>query len=277
MRNVLRIAGKEFADLSGSGLVLVVLIIYVALILKVSYDTYNVVFIQLGATGQRLVNILLDGVWYILTYFGMFVGVVIGFASISSERHRNSLSLLLTKPLYRDSIINGKLLGATCFLACVSGLAIALFTALMLAIFGNSFFTMLPGYLENIPLLLALSLVYVLIFMLLSMLISVLIKDQAYALVLTFLAIFLIKMENTNNVAGDVSMVLTGDTNLGNTLANLSPFTLSEHVSVCLSPPAGMTIDPAVYSLPSAALNIAFYALLLLIANYIVFIRSDVS
>ncbi len=48
-----------------------------------------------------------------VTIIGAIIGIVIGFDAISGEREKGTLKFLLTQPLYRDTLINGKLLGFT--------------------------------------------------------------------------------------------------------------------------------------------------------------------
>ncbi len=65
-----------------------------------------------------------------LTFFmGLFVpiiGIALGFDAINSERSGGTLSRLLSQPVYRDSVINGK------FLAGIVTLAIIVTTTLLL-------------------------------------------------------------------------------------------------------------------------------------------------
>lgn len=44
---------------------------------------------------------------------GAIIGIVVGFDAISRERERGTLKFLLTQPLFRDTLINGKFLGFT--------------------------------------------------------------------------------------------------------------------------------------------------------------------
>jgi ABC-2 type transport system permease protein len=48
-----------------------------------------------------------------ITIIGAIIGIVIGFDAVSGEREKGTLKFLLTQPLYRDTVINGKLLGFT--------------------------------------------------------------------------------------------------------------------------------------------------------------------
>lgn len=134
-----------------SRLVLFIVIIFILLIFMTVYDFYKVVLIRYGETGSAIASTIINGLWFILTSYGSLVGIVIGFSSIASEMYGNTLNTLIVKPLYRDNIINGKLIGAIGFLICVFGLAIALFTSAMFVVAGNSFYPVFFEYIYSIP------------------------------------------------------------------------------------------------------------------------------
>ena len=55
-----------------------------------------------------------------IALLGPFVGLVLGFDAINSERNAGTLNRLLSQPIYRDSVINGKFLaGAAIIFAMV--------------------------------------------------------------------------------------------------------------------------------------------------------------
>ncbi|NIU58556.1 MAG: ABC transporter permease subunit, partial [Phycisphaerae bacterium] len=45
-----------------------------------------------------------------VAFFGPLVGLVLGFDTINRERNEGTLSKLLSQPIYRDVVINGKFL-----------------------------------------------------------------------------------------------------------------------------------------------------------------------
>ncbi|MEE9202641.1 MAG: ABC transporter permease [Dehalococcoidia bacterium] len=68
------------------------------------------VFLRLFTTGSGL----LPSFVAFLGFFGPLIGLALGFDAISGERSRGTLSRLLSQPVYRDAVINGKFLaGAT--------------------------------------------------------------------------------------------------------------------------------------------------------------------
>jgi ABC-2 type transport system permease protein len=60
------------------------------------------------------------------SYFIPLIGIALGFNAINSERSNRTLSRLVSQPIYRDSIINGK------FLAGIIMMAIAVMTAVLI-------------------------------------------------------------------------------------------------------------------------------------------------
>lgn len=75
-----------------------------------------------------------------LGFFGPLVGITLGFDSISGEYGRGTLSRVLSQPIYRDSLINGK------FLAGLTTLAI-LWVSILLVVIGLGI--TLIGYFPN--------------------------------------------------------------------------------------------------------------------------------
>jgi ABC-2 type transport system permease protein len=57
-----------------------------------------------------------------ISFLGPLVGLALGFDSINGERSRGTLSRLISQPIYRDTVINGK------FLAGVTVIAIMVFS-----------------------------------------------------------------------------------------------------------------------------------------------------
>ncbi|MGA9140406.1 MAG: ABC transporter permease subunit [Methanocella sp.] len=279
MVNAFKVAKKEFVDLYNSWLVMAILVVFLFSILVTIYGYHQLVSVQPGGS-TGLLNAVLNGLWYTLAYYGLFVGIVIGFASIAGEKHRNALNTLLAKPLYRDSIINGKLAGTAAFLCCVFGLAIAFFTSVMFIVYKGLFFSVFIRYVEALPLMFVLALGYVLIYVLLSMLITVLVRDPAFALIFTVFLVFIFDISTTNNVAGFVSTILSGgqDLALRQAIAQWSPMSLMDNIGSSLYPPTinGMAML-SMFSADSLAVKLAIFLVVAMVASYVVFIRSDVS
>jgi len=61
-----------------------------------------------------------------IAFFGPIIGMVLGFDAINRERANRTLSKVVSQPIYRDAVINGK------FLAGITVIAIMLVAILLL-------------------------------------------------------------------------------------------------------------------------------------------------
>lgn len=280
--NTLNVASKEFNDLMNSQLVIFISLIYVILIFKTIYDFYNSMLSTHIVDGWRLVNSLLIGLNFVLTYYGSFIGIVIGFSSIASEKNNKALNSLIVKPLYRDTIINGKLLGAFSFMICIFGLVTALYTSVLLIIAGNSIAPIILSYLSNLPILFVLSLSYVMIFLTLSMLVAMLVEEQAFALILGVVLIVISDIIASNNVAVFLANIISpGNIDAADFIARLSPIGIMKFITQYLY---GITPNnlPIYSIIPSSSFEIEvmkllLYLLIAIILSYIAFIKRDIA
>jgi len=83
------------------------------------------VFLRLFITSGKLIPSLVS----FIALFVPIIGIALGFDAINSERSSGSLNRILSQPVYRDSVINGK------FLAGIATLAIMM-AATMLIVSG---------------------------------------------------------------------------------------------------------------------------------------------
>jgi ABC-2 type transport system permease protein len=132
MSGLLTVFGKELADdfTSKRFIVLFALIlmagvfaIYVAAeSIKEVAPEAQFVFLKLFTTpGEGLLSFLT-----FVVFFVPIVGIALGFDAINSERNNGTLSRLLSQPIFRDAVINGK------FLAGVVTIAIMLLSIILL-------------------------------------------------------------------------------------------------------------------------------------------------
>src|SRR4030042_2267746 len=69
--------------------------------------TTEFVFLRIFTTsGEALPSFL-----FFLSLFIPVISIALGFDAINSERNSGNLSRLLSQPIYRDSVVNGKFLG----------------------------------------------------------------------------------------------------------------------------------------------------------------------
>jgi ABC-2 type transport system permease protein len=258
-----------------SRLVIFILIIYILLICKTLYDFYNSVLSNSIVGGNELAYLVLIGLNYILTYYGSFIGVIIGFSSIMSERNNGALKCLIVKPVYRDTIINGKLIGSFGFIACIFVLTIVLYTSSLLIIAGNAIAPIILVYLSYLPVLFILSIIYVLIYLSLSLLLSILIDEQAFALIAGVILIFIFDIITSVNVAGFLTNIISPDNlNTLDFIERLSPSGIMSFINHYLYVP-NTTIS--IYSVELETMKLILYLVVIVILSYIAFIRRDIA
>lgn len=118
----------------------------------------------------------------ILAIFIPIIGIILGFDTINSERTSGNLSRILSQPLYRDSVINGKFLAGLITLAILLASIVILISGMGLRMIG------VPPTAEEILRLFAflfVSIVYGAFWMALAVLFSVLFKNTATSILVS--------------------------------------------------------------------------------------------
>lgn len=132
-----------------------------------------------------------------ITIIGAIIGIVIGFDSISGERERGTLKFILTQPLYRDTLINGKILGYAILIFTV----VLITTITSIGIIGG-----LTGIFPDgddalrIVVFASTIFLYIMFFVVLGMFFSILLKQNVNAL-LASIAIFIVVNLLISNIA----------------------------------------------------------------------------
>jgi len=111
-----------------------------------------------------------------VAFFGPLLGLVLGFDTINSERAHGTLIKLVSQPIYRDAVINGK------FLAGVTTIAIMLLSiVLVISGFGLALLGVVPGIEEicRLAIFIIISMFYISFWLGLSMLFSIIFKSIA--------------------------------------------------------------------------------------------------
>ena len=184
------------------------------------YDERVTVLMAEGATAVpaapeiHTLTILSNLTQYI-AIVGAIVGVILGYNVLIEEREAGTMRLILTRPVYRDRLLTGKLLGGGAVIAILLGLAFA-FNLLLLITVGG----IMPTRLEVLRLLIliVIGLVYMMLFFTVSMLLSIRLKDSAtvflVSLVLWMLVSFVIpQMAQTQMANSTVINSISGMTN----------------------------------------------------------------
>ncbi|UCG06543.1 MAG: ABC transporter permease subunit [Desulfobacterales bacterium] len=111
-----------------------------------------------------------------VAFFGPLVGLVLGFDTINRERNEGTLSKLLSQPIYRDVVINGKFLAGVVMIAVMMISIVMVITGLGLLIMG-----IVPGFEElwRIFLYLIISIIYISLWLGVAILFSIVFRSTA--------------------------------------------------------------------------------------------------
>jgi ABC-2 type transport system permease protein len=135
---------KELADHFSSRRFMILLIIIILSGFWATYSTGQAIrqntdtvpsqyvfLLLLTSSGETLFSLAT-----FLAFFGPLVGITLGFDSISGEYARGTLSRVLSQPIYRDSLINGKFLAALTTVAVLWGSILLLVIGLGITLLG---------------------------------------------------------------------------------------------------------------------------------------------
>lgn len=212
VKRVIIVAGKEFADHLTSRKFLVILAFFLMFVLfgiQQGIDQYNQNIesyneqIQLAedTDGPEGVMPERSSILFIFYYlvsslvsFGGILAIATGFDLISKEKETRTLQMLLSHPIYRDEVINGKALGGSAALGVALGLAFAVTLAVLLV------FSIVPTVDEcvAIGIIGIVSFLFLLAFFALALSLSVFVKESGHAVVyglaLFFVFLYLLPM-----------------------------------------------------------------------------------
>ena len=144
MKSVLTIYRKELADYFSSKKFLILLaLVYLTGLTSIYVSLQNIrtaaqsatdvfVFLRLFTTAGDVLPSFL----YFLSFFIPIIGIVFGFDAINSERSSKNISRLLSQPIYRDSIINGKFLAGITTMSIIIGSVILIISGIGLRVIG---------------------------------------------------------------------------------------------------------------------------------------------
>ena len=192
------IAGKELADhLLSVRLYVLLVILGIAAVIPLyfvgedvrsaatSASGYPAIFIYLFAYPPQGVNFgpLAFTVSAFVAIAAPLLGVAFGFDAVNGERHQGTLPRLLSQPIHRDDVINGKFAGA--LLAITLALAVVL---LVITGIGMLRLGIVPRLDEIIRLVawLAVTVMYVALWLAFGMLLSVVIRRAATSALVGF-------------------------------------------------------------------------------------------
>lgn len=172
MRNIKIIAAKEFKTAYKDKVFLMIVFLFLLMSIASVYigsttknaelQAYQDIVSVIQSEGGSLpaapeifpLAILKNIITYI-TMIGAVLAIFLGFDSFSSERENGTLRLLLTKPVYRDQLITGKIFGA--------GMMIGFILSITL-LFNLTLFTITTGLLPSLNEVLRLIIFFLLAF-----------------------------------------------------------------------------------------------------------------
>lgn len=117
-----------------------------------------------------------------LAMVGALLAMILGFTAIDKERKAGTLPLILARPVYRDQLLSGKVLGNAVLLAALM-IAVGVVTVVAIGIIGGIGLT--PDQLIKLGLTMVMSWLYLLIFFLLALLMTLLTRSSHQALLIT--------------------------------------------------------------------------------------------
>lgn len=274
--NILKLARKEFFGLLNSKLVIIVLLVFIVALFIDLYDFYGYVNSGRYSEGipvMRFPFILLG----VLTRYGGMMSIIIGFSSMMVEKRNGTLNTLIVKPLYRDSVINGKLLGSIAFLFCVMCFASVLYVSGLLVIFNSALVPVLDVLLLRLPVVIFIAMLYVILFLSLSMLFSILIKDDAFAIFASvFTWILVTHVFPSSSFNGSITMIIVGSGTAQNDLANLFAgiYPGTNIMRICRDCNDLLSV---LVTNSDELFILSLYAVITTVLSYIAFIRRDIA
>ncbi|MBP2146698.1 ABC-2 type transport system permease protein [Methanofollis sp. W23] len=219
------IAGKEFRDHVRSrkfhlifGIFLVIALVSLASGMaqyQEELETYNEAYGDVSdeARAQMPASMIpspLSGftqMAYFIGTLGAVLGCAMGFDLVTREKESKSLKLLLSHPVYRDEVINGKALGGAGAIALAMAIVLVLALAVLLV------FGVVPSFEETVRVLIfgGLSFLMVFSFFILALFFSTVAKDSGSALVLTLVLFVPLSAVTILVISGPAITFLIGD------------------------------------------------------------------
>ena len=250
MNAVLTIARKEFRTAFRNRIFLTITILFLGLsILSVYIGSttkraemriYNETITELQAQGAAFLpaapeihtlTILANLIEYV-SMVGAILAVILGYNTLIEEKENGGLKLILSRPVFRDQLIIGKLLGNAAVIALLLGI-VFVFNLTLLVLVGGIIPTL--GEVMRLLVFMGIAFSYMLVFLSLAMLLSIRMNNSAtvflFALVLWTIFSFVIpQMAGTfmvnssviNGISGAVNQ-LPQDTALSQAINFLSP------------------------------------------------------
>jgi len=258
---------KELADhLSSKRFIILFMLIFLAAIFATYIAFHNIrgevtattefVFLKLFiVSGEGWPSGLPPPFLFFISLFIPIMGIALGFDAINSERTSGNLSRLLSQPIYRDSVINGKFLAGLVVLSIIIASVIAIVAGFGLRIIGVP-----PGSEEvlRIIVFVLVSIIYGAFWMALAVLFSVLFDSAATSMLASiglwtffffFMYIFPVIPQAIANASVPIDQnssleMITKHVEIGGIIGRISPCTLYGEAVAALVVPELASLNP---------------------------------
>ena len=259
MQELITVSRKELADhLTSWRFIILFAIVFAVGIITIRSDALFIrewvtetrfVFLQLYTTsGQALPLFLL-----FMAFFVPIVGIILGFDAINSEKNSGTLSRLLSQPIFRDAVINGKFLAGVATIAIMLTSMVVLVGGLGLRMIGVP-----PSSEEVIRLMafLAISIVYGAFWLGLAILFSIFFRRVATSALASIALWMLFSFMGLMFILPNLFQL----EQLGLTIMHLSPVALFWQVIIILLVPSARPLGQIIQStgglVPTSALSV---------------------
>lgn len=134
---IIIIAKNEFNKILDHPIVLTIsCILFIMAILNGAGSSYLLGTMEKSHAGQDVfISIGLPQILYYSSIFCTIVAVFVGVMAIPADRFKNSLNVLLTKPVYRRDIILGKFIGINAFIFVLISVNLVVCSLIMMVYF----------------------------------------------------------------------------------------------------------------------------------------------
>lgn len=308
MNQLLTIANKEFKEawknrifgiIAGLFVVFSALSVYIgASTKKAEMMAYNQTIELLKAAGTTAfpampqifpMAILQNNIVYV-TMVGALVAIFLGFDAITKEKEHGNIKLILSRPVFRDQVITGKVLGGSMVLGSLQILSLV-FELLLLILVGG--FIPGPGEIIRLLIFTGISFIYMMLFFIMAISISIFMRSSEIVFltsITTWIAITFVipQLANTQrlfayttNAASQSIVQIPQDTLVSQFIEVFSPAVHFEHIGKTLLQVIPETATAPITSLLGLlSVDLAFILLpliVLLIIGYWGFLKIGVE
>ena len=184
MAGTMTVCRKELADHLGSKRYIVLFALIVALSTMSAYQGAEFIRNNPRAGFMAIFSGAQFGFPFtsLMVFFGPIIGLALGFDAINKERTSGSLSVLLSQPIFRDSVINGKMLGGIAALSIMTASTTTIMSSMAVTLLG-----LVPSIenISRITLLTALTILYLAFWLGLGLLYSTVTKKTATSILMS--------------------------------------------------------------------------------------------